>query len=89
MSEVDVGVTAVEADTVDVKTQWGDELFQQWWKWQWVTSAGAGGCERGIQALVHLWQRCIANGGDYVEKQCLATENLLHQTVLLCSLRLL
>jgi len=26
--------------------------------------------KHGIQALVHHWQKCIVNGGDYVEKQC-------------------
>ena len=35
---------------------------------QWATSAGADFYERGIQALVHRWRKCIANGGDYVEK---------------------
>ena len=30
--------------------------------------------ERGMQALVHHWQKCIANDGDYVEKQCFAAE---------------
>jgi len=24
--------------------------------------------ERGIQALVHGWQKCTANGGEYVER---------------------
>ena len=24
--------------------------------------------EHGMQALVHRWRKCIANGGDYVEK---------------------
>jgi len=35
---------------------------------QWATSAGADFYERGMQALVHRWRKCIANGGDYVEK---------------------
>ena len=43
-------------------------VFQQWWQWQWVTFAGADLYERSMQALVHCWQKCIANGGDYVEK---------------------
>jgi hypothetical protein len=30
---------------------------------KWLASAGAD-----IQALVHLWQKCITNGGDCVEK---------------------
>ena len=42
--------------------------FQQWWQQQWVTSTGAGFDEHGMQALVHCWWKCIANGGDYVEK---------------------
>ena len=35
---------------------------------QWATFAGADFYERGTQALVHCWQKCITNGGDYVEK---------------------
>ena len=35
---------------------------------QWATSAGADFYECSMQALVHCWQKCIANGGDYVEK---------------------
>jgi hypothetical protein len=35
---------------------------------QWTTSAGADFYERGMQALVHRWQKCIANGADYVKK---------------------
>jgi hypothetical protein len=30
--------------------------------------AGADFYERGMQALVHRWRKCIANGDDYVEK---------------------
>jgi len=35
---------------------------------QWATSAGADFYECGMQALVHHWRKCIANGGAYVEK---------------------
>ena len=35
---------------------------------QYATSAGADFYECGVQALVHRWRKCIANGGDYVEK---------------------
>jgi len=35
---------------------------------QWATSVGADFYECGMQALVHRWRKCIANGGDYVEK---------------------
>jgi histone-lysine N-methyltransferase SETMAR len=35
---------------------------------QWATSAGADFYERSMQTLVHCWRKCIANGGDYVEK---------------------
>jgi hypothetical protein len=31
---------------------------------QWVTSAGSDFYERSMQALVHRWRKCIANGGD-------------------------
>jgi len=50
--------------------------------------AGADFYERGVQALVHRRQKCIANGGDYVEEQCFVAKNLLYQTALLCSLYL-
>jgi hypothetical protein len=53
---------------------------------QWATSAGADIYEGGMQALVHRWQKCIANGGDYVEKWCFVAKN---QIVLLCSSYLL
>jgi hypothetical protein len=35
---------------------------------QWATSTGADFYECDMQALVHRWRKCIANGGDYVEK---------------------
>jgi len=56
---------------------------------QWATSAGADYYECDMQAIVHRWRKCIANGGDYVEKQCFVAKNLLCQIVLLCSLYLL
>jgi len=34
----------------------------------WGTSAGADFYGRDIQALVHRWRKCMANGDDYVEK---------------------
>jgi len=34
-----------------------------------------------MQAPVHCWQKYIANGGDYVEKQHFVAENLHEQTV--------
>ena len=40
--------------------------FQQWW--QWVTSTGADVYKHGMQTLVHRWQKCVANCGEYVEK---------------------
>ena len=42
-----------------------------------------------MQALFHGWQKCIANGGDYVEKQSFVAENLLYQRALLCSFYLM
>ena len=44
---------------------------------QWITSTGADFCEGGVQALVHRWQKSIANAGDYVEKLYFVAENLL------------
>ena len=35
---------------------------------QWLRSVDYDFYERGIQGLVHRWKKCIANGGDYVEK---------------------
>jgi len=35
---------------------------------QWATSACEDFYERPMQALVHRWRKCIANGGNYVEK---------------------
>ena len=45
--------------------------------------------KHGVQAPVHCWQKCIANGVDYVEKLCSVDENFLYQIVLLYSLYLL
>ena len=52
--------------------------FQQHPDWSGVTSTGADFYEHGMQALVHRWQKCIANGGDFVKKECFVTENLLY-----------
>jgi hypothetical protein len=35
---------------------------------QWATSDGADFYERGMQALVHRWRKCISSGGDCVKK---------------------
>jgi len=35
---------------------------------QWVTSVDADFYEHSMQALLHRWQKYIANGGDYFEK---------------------
>ena len=32
-----------------------------------------------MQACVHCWPKCIGNGGEYIEKQCFVTENLIYQ----------
>ena len=45
--------------------------------------------KRSMQALVHCWPKCIANGGDYVEKECFVTNKLFYQIKLLYSLYLL
>ena len=33
-----------------------------------------------------MGKKCIVNGGDYVESYFFVDENILYQTVLLCSL---
>jgi hypothetical protein len=35
---------------------------------QRATSAGADFYDLDMQALIHSWRKCIASGGDYVEK---------------------
>ena len=42
-----------------------------------------------MQALVHHWQKCTANGRDCAEKSCFVVDNFLYQIVLSCSLHLL
>ena len=53
--------------------------FQQWQQRQWVVFVGADCYERGKQDLVDWLQKCIASGGDYVEKQCFVAKNLHYQ----------
>ena len=43
-------------------------VFQQWWQWQWITSACEDFYESGMQTLVHCWWKCITNSGDFVVK---------------------
>ena len=38
--------------------------------------------ERGMKALVHCQQKCIASGGDDTEKQCSVAKNLIYQITL-------
>ena len=40
--------------------------------------------KHNMHLLVHLWQKCITNGNDYVEKWCFVAESLLYQIVSLC-----
>jgi hypothetical protein len=35
---------------------------------KWVTSIGADFFERSMQSLVHRWRKCIAKGGDFVQR---------------------
>ena len=35
---------------------------------KWLTSQAAAFCEEGIQKLVHRYDKCLSNGGEYVEK---------------------
>ena len=47
---------------------------------------GEDSYKHSMQPLIHYWQKYIANGGDYAEKESFVAKNLLYQTVLLCSL---
>ena len=46
---------------------------------QLFTSTAADFYEQKIKAFVHHRQKCMANSGDYVEKQCFVAENLQYQ----------
>ena len=58
------------------------DAFQQWWQCQWGTSTGKSICERGMQAVVQRWQKCIASGNDYVEKVFCSWQFSLSSSVL-------
>jgi len=60
--------------------------FQQWQ--QWVTSAGAEFCERGMQPLSIAGENAELTVVTMLKNSFVA-ENLLCQIVLLCSLYLL
>ena len=47
-----------------------------------VLDGHEGFYECAMQTLVYCWQKCIANGGDYVEKECFGAENFLYQVTL-------
>ena len=42
-------------------------VFQQWQQQEWFTSAGTDFYRSVMQALVHCWQKGLANGDDYAE----------------------
>jgi hypothetical protein len=56
---------------------------------KWVASTGTDFYKHSIQALFHHWRKCIASGGDYMQRQCFVADNLLYPTALLCILYLL
>ena len=68
---------------VDTSTVRRWVAFQQWW--QWATSAGTEFYKYNVQTGLCCWTKCIAKGGDYIEKYCFVAENFLYQVVLLCS----
>jgi len=82
-----------------VKCCWRPKWMWAQWSSGWCISAvvpvtvshptGADCYKRDVRALVHHWWKCIANGGDYVEKEYFVAENLLYQIVLVCFLYLL
>jgi len=55
----------------------------------WVPSTGADFYKHDMQALFHCWLKCVANGSDSAEEQCVVAENLQYQMVQLYSLYLL
>ena len=53
--------------------QWGSgwcisAVVTATWKTSCVPESRADFYEHGMQAFVHCWRKCIANGGDYVEQ---------------------
>ena len=44
---------------------------------QWMQIYDADFCGCSMQALVHCWWKCIANGGNSAEKIVLVAEDLL------------
>jgi len=54
-----------------------------------VSSGNSNGGSLLLVHIFHRWQKCIANGGAYVERKCFVAESLLYQMELLCSLYLL
>ena len=42
--------------------------------------AGADFDVHSMQPHVHSWQKCLANGGDHVDKQHFVAQNLLYQS---------
>lgn len=48
---------------------------------QRLTSTGAHLYENTMQALAHCWQKCIANGDDYVERVFSTWESALSNSV--------
>ena len=64
----------------------------------WLWAPWGSGCsvsalvkifECSMQALLHHWWKCTADGGDCAEKECYAAENFLYHIMLSCSLYLL
>ena len=47
----------------------------------WVPSTGADFYKHDMQALFHCWLKCVANGSDSAEEQCVVAENLQYQMV--------
>ena len=68
---------------------WVSAVVTEMWKKSHSPDSNADFYEYSMEDLVHCWQKGIDNTGDCVEKWCFAVENLLCQTVLLCSLYLL
>ena len=55
--------------------------FQQ--RWQWVTLTGIDCFKCSMQAFVHRWWKCIADGGDCVERVFHSWEFALSSSVII------
>jgi len=71
MVPTDIHLCLLETSSGCEQSEAVGAVFRQWREQQWVTSTGVDFYRHDILALVHHWQICIANGGDYVKNHVL------------------